>query len=128
VDYCRTNGKASRIEAPKQTRFITVVLRIEGLSSSGGRTLSEMCRLNCSTVPKCLRQNDQPVRTTLCSLCIKVERGSFEFQPEVPEVVEISSSLNVTLHIENFNKSSNVLVLSCCKSLLVLERTPDGKC
>jgi hypothetical protein len=47
----------------------------DNLSSSGGSTSSVMCRLNCSTVPKCLRQKEHPVRTTLCFACMKVERS-----------------------------------------------------
>jgi hypothetical protein len=50
---------------------------VDSLSSSGGSTSSVMCRLNCSTVPKCLRQYEHPVMTTLAFSSMKVDKLCF---------------------------------------------------
>jgi hypothetical protein len=53
------------------------IVSAESLSNSGGRTSSARCLLNCSTVPKCLRQKVQPVMTTFSFSCMKVDRLCF---------------------------------------------------
>jgi type I site-specific restriction endonuclease len=52
----------------------TALTSLDSLSSSGGSTSSVMCRVNCSTVPKCLQQAGHPVSTILCSRLMNVER------------------------------------------------------
>jgi hypothetical protein len=64
----RSSGHLTVLQPPKSHLQPILSTVFDSLSSSGGKTSSVRCRLNCSMVPKCFWHVEHPVCTILSAL------------------------------------------------------------